>query len=76
MRRAALGARLAEQAAEEIDVLVDAEIRVEIFPEALRHIGDPGTHGRTVTAIRDVAAQYVHSALLQPLGTGDEAQEG
>ena len=42
----ALGARLPEQAAEEVDVLADAEVGIEILAQALRHIGDARSRPR------------------------------
>ena len=41
----ALVARLAEQAAEELDVLADAEVGIEVLAEPLRHIGDARADG-------------------------------
>ena len=37
---AALGSRLPEQPAEEVDILENAKRRIEIAAEALRHVGD------------------------------------
>ena len=42
------GTGLPEQAAEELDVLANAEIRIEVLAEPLRHIGDAGTDGVAV----------------------------
>ena len=40
MRHRAFGAGLAEQAAEKLDVLADAEIGIEVLAQTLRHVGD------------------------------------
>jgi hypothetical protein len=74
--RRALGRRLAEQAAEVIDVLGDREARIEIAPEALRHVGDARHDVVAVRARGDVAAQRPDAAGLQAAHAGDQREQG
>lgn len=72
----ALGARLPEQPAEELDVLPHAQLRIEVPAEALRHVGDAAADGAPMSRIGHVAAENLHAALLDALGTGHEPQQG
>ena len=67
--------RMAEQAAEEIDVLDDRQRRVEIPAQALGHIGDAWTGRGAVSAIRHVAAQHLDGAGLDLAHAGNEGQQ-
>ncbi len=71
----ALGAALAEQAAEELDILAHAEVRIEVLAQALRHEGDPRADRRAMAHIDHVAAQHFDPAFLDALGAGNEAQQ-
>jgi hypothetical protein len=72
----ALGARLAEQATEEIDVVEDRQRRVEIAPQSLGHVGDAERHGAPDPARAHVAAQHLHGAVADRPGAGDQAEQG
>jgi hypothetical protein len=62
--RPPLGRALTEQATEKVDVVEDAERRIEIAAEALRHVGDPAVAGAAVGGIFHVAAEHVYGAVL------------
>ena len=64
----ALVAGLPEQAAEKLDVLADAQVRIEILAQALRHVGDPRTYRRPVLRVGDVAAEHRGAAGLDFAG--------
>src|SRR6185312_16437244 len=70
-----LGA-LAEQAAEEIDILEHRERRVEIASEPLRHIGDPAADFLEIAAIRDVLVEDENLPLLDSSHPGDQREQG
>ena len=71
----AFGPRLSENTREELDVLADAEVRIEILPEPLRHVGDAGTDRGAVRRIGDIAAKNEHRACLKPPGASDNAKQ-
>ena len=60
---------------EEFNVLADAEVGIEIFPEPLRHVGDAGTDRGAVRRIGDIAAKHVTPARLHLPGAGDNAEQ-
>ena len=66
----AFGGRMAEQAAEELQVLLDRERGVEVLAQTLGHVGDVGAHSIAVTGTRHIAAQHLHTALLHLPGAG------
>ena len=68
-------ARLSKQAAEEFDVFVDTEVRIKVFAESLRHIGDAGADGVTVRGIRHVAVEHEYAAGLNLARAGDDAEQ-
>ena len=71
----ALGAVLAEEAREELDVLAHAEVGIEVLAEPLRHVGDARADLRAVARVRHVAAEHLDRAGLNALGAGDDAQQ-
>jgi hypothetical protein len=62
--RTALGGALAEQAAEEIDVVEDAERRVEIAAKPLRHGGDAAVARPAMGSVRHVSVEDRNLAAL------------
>ena len=74
--RPPLGPVLTIEPAEEMQVLGDRQSRIEIAPQPLRHEGDAGVALLPMRGRGDIAAQHAHLAGLQPLGAGDEAQQG
>src|SRR5271166_5751576 len=66
---------LAEQSAEEVDVLEHAERGIEIAAEALRHIGDAAANFRQVSGIADVLVEDGDLAGLDDLHAGDEPEQ-
>ena len=62
--RATLFGALAEQAAEEVDVLEHAQRRVEVAAEALRHIGDAAADLPQCVLVGDVLVEDDDLALL------------
>ncbi len=52
-----LGTGLSEQPAEKLDILADAEIRIEVLAQSLRHIGDAGADRGAMRRILDVAVE-------------------
>jgi len=67
---------LAEQAAEEVDVLEHRQCGVEILAQPLRHVGDARADAGAVAGILHVAAQHLHRALLDLACAGDQRQPG
>ena len=59
---------LAEEAAEELHVLEDRERCVEVFPQALRHVGHAREHGRAEPLVRHVPAHYLDPSRLDRPG--------
>src|SRR5262245_33031188 len=57
--------RLAEQPAEEVDVLEDRKRRIEVLAKALRQVGDARSHAVAERRVIDVAAKDSGGALLQ-----------
>ncbi len=72
----ALRRALAEQAAMEIDILEDAQGRIEIAAETLRHIGDARTVHPAVGLVGHVAVEDDHTALLDHPYACDKGQQG
>ena len=71
----ALGRVVAEEAAEEVDVLRHGERRIEVLAQALGHVGDVGTDPQSVARVGHVSAQHPHLALLDGARSGDERQQ-
>jgi len=67
--------RLAEQAAEEIDVLEHRQGHVEVAPQPLGHVGDARAHDATVAAVAHVAAENGHGPLLDLAYARDKRQQ-
>ena len=72
----ALGGVEAEEAAEELEILGDAEVCVKVAAETLRHVGDARLEGGAAPAVGDVGAEDADAALLDALGGGDQAEQG
>ena len=66
---------LAEEPGEEVDVFKNAQLHREVLAEPLRHEGDPRTDGVAVPQVGNVAAEHDHAAGLDPLGSGDQAEQ-
>src|SRR5690606_30796600 len=71
---ATLVGRLAEQPAEELEVLRNRQRRVEIAPQALWHVGDARADVATVAPLGHVAVEHLHAAALDLPGAGDQRQ--
>jgi len=69
-----LGAVLAEQAREEIDILGDRQRGIQILPQPLRHVGDPWANGMAMTTVGHVAAQHGYRPGLHLPDTSDQGQ--
>ena len=67
--------RQPEELRHEVDVVVDAELEIEVLAQALRHVRDPRAHRAPVPDVADVAVEHGHLALLQLLGAGDQRQQ-
>jgi hypothetical protein len=67
---------LAEQAAEEVEVLGYGQGRVQVAPEALRHIGDARQARTAMLGIAHAATQGEDFAFLDPAHTGDQPEQG
>ena len=67
----ALGAILAEQASEKVDVLADGQRRIEIFSKPLRHVGDFRHHMLPLARISHISAECGEFSILDSLHTGD-----
>src|SRR5262249_6678920 len=74
--RAALRRRLTEQAAEEIDVVKNAERPIEIAAEPLRHVSDTAVTCSTMRNIGHVSVEHRDFAGLDLAHPGDEAEQG
>jgi len=72
---APFGAVMAEQAAEEVDILEDRQGGIEIFTQTLRHVGDTRADGTAVGGIGHVAAQHLDLARAERAGTRDQGQQ-
>ena len=73
---APLALSLSEQPAVEVDILEDAERRVEIAAESLGHVGDARALRRAVASLRHVAAERENLAGLDPTHPRDEGEQG
>jgi len=71
----ALGFGLAEKAAEEVEILEDAQRRVEVAAETLRHVGDAGQTRPAMLWVVHVAVEGEHLALLDPADAGNEREQ-
>ena len=69
------GAGLSEQAAEELDVLADAEVGIEVLAEALRHIGDARADRGAMRGIGHIAAEDADLSRLDLPRAGDEREQ-
>ena len=73
--RAALGPALSEQLTEELDVLLDAQVGIEISAQPLGHVGNARTDRAAMACIRHVAAQHLDLTVLNLLCTGNDAEQ-
>jgi hypothetical protein len=71
----ALGGREPEQARHEVDVVVDAELEVQVLAETLRHVRDARTDAAPVLDAGDVAVEDGDRPLLHLLRPGDQRQQ-
>jgi hypothetical protein len=72
---AALCGVVAEQATEELQVLLDRQRRVEVASQTLRHVGDARANAVAVALARHVAAQHLQATLLQLARAGKQRQQ-
>mmetsp|Transcript_32976 Transcript_32976/g.77337 ORF Transcript_32976/g.77337 Transcript_32976/m.77337 type:complete len:391 (-) Transcript_32976:501-1673(-) len=72
---APFGRAVAEQAAEELQVLLHRQRRVEVAAQALRHVGDARADALAVGARGHVAAQHLQPPTLQRACAGDQRQQ-
>ncbi len=68
--------RESEELRHEVDVVVDAELEVEVLSQALRHVRNARAHVAAVPYGRHIAVQDVDLPLLHPLGPGHQRQKG
>ena len=71
----ALGATLAEQPPEKLDVLVNAQVRIKISTEALRHKSDAWADASAMRSATHIAPKDQHPAALNVLCTGEDAEQ-
>jgi hypothetical protein len=71
----ALGAVVAEQPAEEVDVLEHRERRIEVPAEALRHVGDARADRPAVARIGHVGAEHLDPAGLHRARPRDQREQ-
>ncbi len=64
-----------EQTAEEVEVLEHRERRIEVAPQALRHVGDARADPAAMARIGHVAAEHLDLSRLDRAGTGDQRQQ-
>src|SRR5690606_2732701 len=72
---ASLGRVVTKQAAEELEVLLDRQGRVQILAQALRHVRDTRTVAISVALVGHVAAQHVHTACLYTACARNQRQQ-
>jgi hypothetical protein len=65
----------AEEAGEEIDVLLDGQRWIEVLAQPLRHIGDAFGDGMAMTPLAHIAAQHIDVAILDATRARDERQQ-
>ncbi|MCY1451759.1 hypothetical protein D9M71_686400 [compost metagenome] len=66
---------MAEQAAEEVDVLEYRQRRIQVLAQPLRHIGDARTNCAAVRPAAHVAAEHGDLAILHLPCAGDQRQQ-
>jgi hypothetical protein len=71
----ALGGALAEQAAEEVEILEYRQRGIEVLAQALRHIGDMRADVTTMARFGHIAAEHLDAAGLDPARPGDQRQQ-
>ncbi len=72
----ALRRLLAEEPAEELEVLAHREGGIEVPPEPLRHVGHPRRHRLPLGAAGHVVAEHGEPAALQPPHARDQREKG
>ena len=71
----ALGGPQAEQPRHEVDVVVDAELEIQVLAQPLGHVRDARAHRAAVAAVGDVPVQDRDRAVLHLLGSGDQRHQ-
>ena len=74
-RTRALGGRQPEQPRHEVDVVVDAELEIQVLAQTLRHVGDARAHRAPVPDVGDVAVEDGDRPLLHLLRPGDQRHQ-
>ena len=69
------GTRLAEQPRKELYILGDAELRIKVFAQTLRHIGDVRAHRVAVCGVHHVPAEDIDASGLNLSRAGNDAQQ-
>ena len=70
-----LGTGLPEQPAEKLDILADAEVRIKVLAEPLRHESDARANRGAVRGVCHVAVKHDNAAGLQLPCAGDDAEQ-
>ena len=73
--RVPLGRALPEQPAEEVDVVENAERRIEIAAKPLRHVGDAAVTRPAMVLVRHVSVEHHDFAGLNLAHPGDEGEQ-
>ena len=73
--RGALGAILAEQSAEKVDVLEHRQRHVKILAQPLRHVGNARANRVAVALVAHVAAQYLNLSGLYRTYAGQQREQ-
>ena len=71
----ALVAGLPEQSTKKLDILADTEVRIEILPQPLWHVGDPRTYQCPVSRIENAATEDLGAARLDLTRASDDAEK-
>ena len=74
--RPAFSRGLREQLPKKVQVLEDAQLRIEILAQALGHIGDAWADGPAMAGIGHVATEHVDGAGLKLARARNQAQQG
>ena len=69
------GAGLSEQAAKKLDILADAEVRIEVLAQSLRHVGDARADRGPMRWILHVAIEHEDVSGLDLPRAGNDAQQ-
>ena len=69
------GTRLSEQAAKELNVLPDTQVRIEVLAQTLRHIRDARTDSRPMRGACHVAVEDQNASGLDLSRARDQAEQ-